>query len=164
MLSYRILRSVLKPRATFLSYVNSYHYSSLKDAELEVGYSTSFLGLKCLISDEFSTIVSYVRQLMHSKHPLIETFGKLLTGGKENQQTYGLLLLLLCKLAVSESLGNSSTGDTGALESGLYQRQRDIAELVSKMPCVSPLSDQRFSNFIKKFLKSISSVHEMRTF
>lgn len=133
MLVYRILRSALKPRAPFLSPVCGYHYSTLKDAEIEVGYSTSFLGLKCLISEEFSTIVSYVRQLMNSNHPLIGTFGKLLTSGKENQQTYGLVLLLLCKLAASESVHKLSPNNAGSQECGLYQQQRDIAELAEMM-------------------------------
>ena len=128
--------------------ISNFQTSSLKDAEIEVGYSASFLGLKCLISDEFSTIVSYVRQLMNSNHPLIGTFGKLLTGGKESQQTYGLLLLLLCKLASSENVNECSPEKTGALECGLYQEQRDIAELVSERTMIE-IFPRNFHGIVK---------------
>merc|ERR1719499_1094004 len=76
------------------------HFELVKRAELEVGYATSFLGLKYIVSEEFSTIASYVKQLVQTKHPLIDTVRNLLAGNRdENQPSRSLLILLLCKLA-----------------------------------------------------------------
>ena len=109
------------------------HFDLLKRAELEVGYAASFLGLKYIVSEEFSTIASYVRQLVQTKHPLIDTVRNLLAGNRDqNQPNHSLLILLLCKLA-SET-DNFATKPNhpslGSLESGIYQVQRDIAEMV----------------------------------
>jgi len=111
------------------------HFELVKRAELEVGYATSFLGLKYIVSEEFSTIASYVKQLVQTKHPLIDTVRNLLAGNRdENQPSRSLLILLLCKLAAETDKHERLTDSRlGPEESGLFQVQRDIAEMAEMM-------------------------------
>lgn len=45
----------------------------VSDAEKIVGYPTSFMSLRCLLSDELSNIAMHVRKLVGTKHPLLNT-------------------------------------------------------------------------------------------
>lgn len=45
----------------------------VSEAEKIVGYSTSFLSLRCLLSDELNNIAMHVRKLVGTKHPLLNT-------------------------------------------------------------------------------------------
>jgi hypothetical protein len=45
----------------------------VSDAEKLVGYPTSFMSLRCLLSDEMSNVAMYVRKLVGTKHPLLKT-------------------------------------------------------------------------------------------
>ncbi|XP_069743614.1 all trans-polyprenyl-diphosphate synthase PDSS2 isoform X6 [Narcine bancroftii] len=45
----------------------------VSEAEKIVGYPTSFMSLRCLLSDELSNIALHVRKLFGTKHPLIST-------------------------------------------------------------------------------------------
>lgn len=45
----------------------------LNEAEAVVGYPTSFLNLKFLLSDEVAGIGLHLRKLMGTKHPLLST-------------------------------------------------------------------------------------------
>ncbi|XP_072911972.1 all trans-polyprenyl-diphosphate synthase PDSS2 isoform X2 [Hemitrygon akajei] len=45
----------------------------VSEAEKIVGYPTSFMSLRCLLSDELSNIALHVRKLVGTKHPLIST-------------------------------------------------------------------------------------------
>lgn len=45
----------------------------LKEAEAVVGYPTSFLNLKFLLSDEVANIGFHLRKLIGTKHPLLTT-------------------------------------------------------------------------------------------
>ncbi|XP_061479503.1 all trans-polyprenyl-diphosphate synthase PDSS2 isoform X3 [Rhineura floridana] len=50
------------------------HWSKLvSEAEKIVGYPTSFMSLRCLLSDELSNIAMQVRKLVGTKHPLLNT-------------------------------------------------------------------------------------------
>ena len=116
-----------------VSWKRSIHFDLMKKAELEVGFTSSFLGLKYMVSEEFSTIATYIRQLVQTKHPLVDTVRNLLAGNRDQEQpSPSLLVLLLCKLASeNESLSNSTTLSLGKKENGIYQMQRDISELVN---------------------------------
>ena len=46
---------------------------AFSDAEKIVGYPTSFMSLRCLLSDEFSNIALQLRKLVGTKHPLLKT-------------------------------------------------------------------------------------------
>lgn len=45
----------------------------VSDAESVVGYPTSFLSLRWLMSDEIANVASYLRKLVESNHPLLKT-------------------------------------------------------------------------------------------
>lgn len=45
----------------------------VSDAERIVGYPTSFLSLRCLLSDEFSNVAMHVKKLVGTQHPLLNT-------------------------------------------------------------------------------------------
>ncbi|XP_031643892.1 decaprenyl-diphosphate synthase subunit 2 isoform X2 [Oncorhynchus kisutch] len=45
----------------------------VSDAEKIVGYPTSFVSLRCLLSDELSNVAMHVRKLVGTKHPLLST-------------------------------------------------------------------------------------------
>lgn len=47
--------------------------SILKEAEDAVGYPTSFLNLKFLLSDEVANIGLHLRKLIGTSHPLLAT-------------------------------------------------------------------------------------------
>lgn len=45
----------------------------VSDAERIVGYPTSFLSLRCLLSDELANVALQMRKLVGTKHPLLQT-------------------------------------------------------------------------------------------
>ena len=45
----------------------------VSDAERIVGYPTSFLSLRCLLSDELSNVALHMRKLVGTRHPLLQT-------------------------------------------------------------------------------------------
>jgi len=46
---------------------------AVSEAEKIVGYSTSFLSLRCLLSDELSNVAMQMRKLVGTGHPLLKT-------------------------------------------------------------------------------------------
>ena len=46
---------------------------AVSEAEKIVGYSTSFLSLRCLLSDELSNVAVQMRKLVGTSHPLLKT-------------------------------------------------------------------------------------------
>lgn len=46
---------------------------AVSEAEKIVGYSTSFLSLRCLLSDELSNVAMQMRKLVGTGHPLMKT-------------------------------------------------------------------------------------------
>ena len=88
----------------------------LSKAEKIVGYPTSFLSLRYLVSDEAANFANLLRKLMQTKHPLINMLRKLISssggvGGGDNDadldaprtkrslQINGLVVLLIAKAA-----------------------------------------------------------------
>ncbi|XP_067841077.1 decaprenyl-diphosphate synthase subunit 2 isoform X2 [Heptranchias perlo] len=99
----------------------------VSEAEKIVGYPTSFMSLRCLLSDELSNIALQVRKLVGTKHPLISTARGFVYDSKNNLQLRGLVVLLMSKAA-----GPSKTADPpleGDLVSGIYSSQRNLAEI-----------------------------------
>ncbi|XP_060781157.1 decaprenyl-diphosphate synthase subunit 2 isoform X2 [Neoarius graeffei] len=93
----------------------------VSDAEKIVGYPTSFMSLRCLLSDELSNVAMHVRKLVGTKHPLLKT------ASKHNLQMRGLLVLLMSKAA-----GRSDSASDPLLPdmiSGIYPSQRILAEI-----------------------------------
>ncbi|XP_041043151.1 decaprenyl-diphosphate synthase subunit 2 isoform X2 [Carcharodon carcharias] len=99
----------------------------VSEAEKIVGYPTSFMSLRCLLSDELSNIALHVRKLVGTKHPLISTARGFVYDSGNNLQLRGLVVLLMSKAA-----GPSKTADPpleGDLVSGIYPSQRNLAEI-----------------------------------
>lgn len=46
---------------------------AVSNAEKIVGYPTSFMSLRCLLSDEISNVVLHMRKLVGTQHPLLRT-------------------------------------------------------------------------------------------
>ena len=46
---------------------------AVSNAEKVVGYPTSFLSLRCVMSDEISNIAVYLKKLIGTGHPLLTT-------------------------------------------------------------------------------------------
>lgn len=99
----------------------------VSDAEKIVGYPTSFMSLRCLLSDELSNVAMHVRKLVGTKHPLLNTARGFVYDSKHNLQMRGLVVLLMSKTA-----GRSSTASDNLLPdmiSGIHPSQRNLAEI-----------------------------------
>ncbi|XP_063699026.1 all trans-polyprenyl-diphosphate synthase PDSS2-like [Culicoides brevitarsis] len=113
----------------------------VSDAEKIVGYPSSFLSLRWLLSDELANIALHLRQLIGSNHPLLKTAKSLIYSGKShNMQTYGLIVLLLSKTAGTATAVNEEDRSAGVLHS-----QRALAE-VTEMLRISHMIHQGLLN------------------
>ncbi|KAK3098719.1 hypothetical protein FSP39_022387 [Pinctada imbricata] len=103
---------------------------AVSDAEKIVGYPTSFMSLRCLLSDEFSNIAMHMRKLVGTKHPILKTARGLVYDGKHSMQTRGLIVLLISK-AAGQGPYNKDQEDTDKYDrsSGIYHSQRSLAEI-----------------------------------
>uniref|UniRef100_A0A8C6ND94 Uncharacterized protein n=1 Tax=Melopsittacus undulatus TaxID=13146 RepID=A0A8C6ND94_MELUD len=132
----------------------------VSEAEKIVGYPTSFMSLRCLLSDELSNIAMQVRKLVGTKHPLLDTARGFVYDSRNNLQMRGLVVLLISKAA------GPSTGDISFqhnMVSGIYSSQRSLAEITELIhtaflvhrgivnigelkSCDGPLKDMQFGN------------------
>lgn len=73
----KIIRTTNQKKTIHLKQFTRSHKCSLKnilhEAEKLVGYSTSFLNLRWLLSDELANIAMHFRKLIGSRHPMIDT-------------------------------------------------------------------------------------------
>lgn len=92
----------------------------IREAEKIVGYPTSFMNLRWLLSDEFANLAMHLRTVVSMNHPIIKTAKMLLYNEHNNLQPWGLIILLLSK-AVNPS--------TSLLANTVTQNQRILAEL-----------------------------------
>ncbi|XP_059141351.1 all trans-polyprenyl-diphosphate synthase PDSS2-like [Physella acuta] len=99
---------------------------AVSDAEKIVGYPTSFLSLRCLLSDELSNIALHMRKLVGTKHPLLKTARGMVFDGKNNLQLRGLLIMLISKAAGPNP---SALHTEHEMISGVYPSQRSLAEI-----------------------------------
>lgn len=99
----------------------------VSDAEKIVGYPTSFMSLRCLLSDELSNVAMHVRKLVGTKHPLLNTARGFVYDSRNNLQMRGLVVLLMSKAAgPSHSIPDPQLPD---MVSGIYPSQRNLAEI-----------------------------------
>ena len=104
----------------------------LTRAEKIVGYPTSFLNLRYLVSDEVANFANLIRKLMKTKHPLINIARRLvLTGGdndsKKSMQINGILVLLIAKAAGIPNRSKQFLDNE--ISDGIHQSQRSLAEI-----------------------------------
>ncbi|XP_038865595.1 decaprenyl-diphosphate synthase subunit 2 isoform X3 [Salvelinus namaycush] len=100
----------------------------VSDAEKIVGYPTSFLSLRCLLSDELSNAAMHVRKLVGTKHPLLNTARGFVYDSRNNLQMRGLVVLLMSK-AAGPSQHKASDLLPQDMISGIYPSQRNLAEI-----------------------------------
>ncbi|KAJ3612727.1 hypothetical protein NHX12_018985 [Muraenolepis orangiensis] len=100
----------------------------VSEAERIVGYPTSFMSLRCLLSDELSNVAMHVRRLVGTDHPLLDTARGLVYDSRSHLQMRGLVVLLLSKAAGPSS---QPAPDLQAQDmvSGIYPSQRNLAEI-----------------------------------
>uniref|UniRef100_A0A670YF70 Decaprenyl diphosphate synthase subunit 2 n=1 Tax=Pseudonaja textilis TaxID=8673 RepID=A0A670YF70_PSETE len=105
----------------------SYWSKVVSEAEKIVGYPTSFMSLRCLLSDELSNIAMQMRKLVGTNHPLLNTARGFISDTRNNLQMRGLVVLLVSKAAGP----NLSTEDSiqNDIVSGIYSSQRTLAEI-----------------------------------
>ncbi|XP_058422505.1 all trans-polyprenyl-diphosphate synthase PDSS2 isoform X1 [Diceros bicornis minor] len=99
----------------------------VSEAEKIVGYPTSFMSLRCLLSDELSNIAMEVRKLVGTQHPLLTTARGLVHDSRHNLQLRGLVVLLISKAAGPSSVNASCQNYD--MVSGIYSCQRSLAEI-----------------------------------
>ncbi|XP_054555049.1 all trans-polyprenyl-diphosphate synthase PDSS2 isoform X2 [Talpa occidentalis] len=99
----------------------------VSEAEKIVGYPTSFMSLRCLLSDELSNIAMQVRKLVGTRHPLLTTARGLVYDSRNSLQLRGLVVLLISKAAGPNSLNASCQNYD--MVSGIYSCQRSLAEI-----------------------------------
>ncbi|XP_036927368.1 decaprenyl-diphosphate synthase subunit 2 isoform X1 [Acanthopagrus latus] len=99
----------------------------VSDAEKIVGYPTSFMSLRCLLSDELSNVAMHVRKLVGTQHPLLNTARGFVYDSKNNLQMRGLIVLLLSKAAGPSHASSDLLPQD--MVSGIYPSQRNLAEI-----------------------------------
>ncbi|XP_023024978.2 all trans-polyprenyl-diphosphate synthase PDSS2 isoform X1 [Leptinotarsa decemlineata] len=115
-----------------LSYSNSRYAKkpdwnrAVSEAEKIVGYPTSFLSLRWLLSDEIANVALQLRKLVGSNHPLLKTAKGLFFNGKNNMQAWGLIVLLVSKAAGHSPDIPDMEEDKSA---GVLHSQRALAEV-----------------------------------
>ncbi|XP_058833367.1 all trans-polyprenyl-diphosphate synthase PDSS2-like [Topomyia yanbarensis] len=114
---------------------------AVSEAEKIVGYPTSFLSLRWLLSDEIANVALHLRKLVGSNHPLLKT-AKTLVYNDKNQQAWGLIVLLVSKAAGHAASIPEMDQDKSA---GVLHSQRALAE-VTEMIRTSHLIHQGMIN------------------
>lgn len=129
---------------------------AVSEAEKIVGYPTSFLSLRWLLSDEIANVALHLRKLVGSNHPLLKTAKGLLYNGKNNMQAWGLIVLLLSKAAGHHNV-NEMEEDKAA---GVLHSQRALAE-VTEMIRTSHLVHKGLVNIHPGLVQEAAALNDM---
>ncbi|ESO88955.1 hypothetical protein LOTGIDRAFT_209876 [Lottia gigantea] len=129
---------------------------AVTDAEKVVGYPTSFMSLRCLLSDELSNVAIHMRKLVGTKHPLLKTARGLVYDGTHNLQTRGLIVLLISKTA---GLSQNNFHQQQDVIEGILPSQRSLAE-IAEMIYTANLIHKGVVN-LSDIQPSDGSVHDM---
>lgn len=114
---------------------------ALSDAEKIVGYPTSFLNLRYLLSDEISNIAMYMKRFAMSKHPMLRTARGFVSDENHTMQTRGLLVLLISK--ASRQCLQSDWSTDQELVADIHSSQRQLADITETIHTGS--SDPNFA-------------------
>ncbi|XP_063983414.1 all trans-polyprenyl-diphosphate synthase PDSS2 [Diachasmimorpha longicaudata] len=117
---------------------------AVSEAEKIVGYPTSFLSLRWLLSDEIANVALHLRKLVGSNHPLLKTAKSLIYNGRNNMQAWGLIVLLISKAGGHLNVDDMEE-DKAA---GVLHSQRALAEVTEMI---------RTSHLVHKGLVNIQS-------
>ncbi|EEB14224.1 hexaprenyl pyrophosphate synthetase, putative [Pediculus humanus corporis] len=129
---------------------------AVSEAEKIVGYPTSFLSLRWLLSDEIANIALHLRKLVGSNHPLLKTAKSLLYNGRNNMQAWGLIVLLISKAAGHLNVDEMEE-DKAA---GVLHSQRALAE-VTEMIRTSHLVHKGLVNIYPGLYSETSVLNDM---
>ncbi|GBP10290.1 Decaprenyl-diphosphate synthase subunit 2 [Eumeta japonica] len=124
---------------------------AVSEAEKIVGYPTSFLSLRWLLSDEIANVALHLRKLVGSNHPLLKTAKNLIYNGKNNMQAWGLIVLLISKAAGHSPEIPDMEQDKSA---GVLHSQRALAEVTEMI---------RTSHLVHKGLVNMNVEHDVDT-
>ncbi|XP_022918780.1 all trans-polyprenyl-diphosphate synthase PDSS2-like [Onthophagus taurus] len=97
---------------------------SVAEAEKVIGYPTSFLNLRWLLSDEVANVALHLRKLLGTNHPLL-SIAKDLLMNTENP-SWGLIVLLVAKAGGQHEKFRAIDKDVTA---GILHNQRILAEV-----------------------------------
>lgn len=98
---------------------------AVSEGEKIVGFPTSFISLRALLSNEFGGLAIHLSKLVSTKHPLLKTARGIVFDSKHYLQTRGLIVLLFSK-AVEPALEQDGPNYTAA---DIYKQQRTLAEI-----------------------------------
>ncbi|XP_015524792.1 all trans-polyprenyl-diphosphate synthase PDSS2 [Neodiprion pinetum] len=129
---------------------------AVSEAEKIVGYPTSFLSLRWLLSDEIANVALHLRKLVGSNHPLLKTAKSLIYNGRNNMQAWGLIVLLISKAAGHLSVDDMEE-DKAA---GVLHSQRALAE-VTEMIRTSHLVHKGLVNIQPGVYPEASEMNDM---
>lgn len=134
-------QKLLGPTNDCITYANQFSTQFDKDswskilikAEKVVGYPTSFLNLRYLVSDEVAHFAQLLRKLMKTKHPLIKMARRFILSSdkaesKRSLQVNGLIVLLISK-AVGQPASQSRSFFNSDVSDGIHSSQRCLAEI-----------------------------------
>ncbi|KZC09559.1 PREDICTED: decaprenyl-diphosphate synthase subunit 2 [Dufourea novaeangliae] len=123
---------------------------AVSEAEKIVGYPTSFLSLRWLLSDEIANVALHLRKLVGSNHPLLKTAKSVIFNGRNHMQAWGLIVLLISKAAGHLNVDDMEE-DKAA---GVLHSQRALAEVTEMI---------RTSHLVHKGLINIGSGAHLET-
>ncbi|KAI4494418.1 hypothetical protein M0802_008910 [Mischocyttarus mexicanus] len=129
---------------------------AVSEAEKIVGYPTSFLSLRWLLSDEIANVALHLRKLVGSNHPLLQIAKGLIYNGRNNMQAWGLIVLLISKAAGHLNVDDMEE-DKAA---GVLHSQRALAE-VTEMIRTSHLIHKGLVNIAPDTYAETSEFHDM---
>lgn len=126
-ISLRLLNNGCRSLSLFSNSSPSNWSKVVSDAEKIVGYPTSFMSLRCLLSDELSNVAMQARKLVGTKHPLLNTARGFVYDSRNNLQMRGLVVLLMSKAAGPNTAAEACLQQD--MVSGIYPSQRNLAEI-----------------------------------
>lgn len=139
-----VWRSMKKIGDCFRTRANLYT-TSIKDrtmdkislsAERIVGYQTNLL--RCLLSDEISSVLVQSKKLVGSRHPLLKTARNFIYDRDDGLNSIGLIVLLISRSAENliSRFDPSPLGQNHV--SGIQEKQRKLAEVAEMINTGSP--------------------------
>ncbi|KAF3844560.1 hypothetical protein F7725_007723 [Dissostichus mawsoni] len=139
----RLSRMALSSRgrrtlSLFSSSAPSNWSKAVADAEKIVGYPTSFMSLRCLLSDELSNVAIQVKRLVGTQHPLLHTARDFVFDSGNNLPTRGLIVLLFQR----------NLAEITELIHTAFLVHRGIVDLKEWTVSDGPLKDMEFGNKI----------------
>nr|XP_019940086.1 PREDICTED: decaprenyl-diphosphate synthase subunit 2 isoform X1 [Paralichthys olivaceus] len=99
----------------------------VSEAEKIVGYPTSFMSLRCLLSDELSNVAMHVRKLVGTQHPLLSTARGFVYDNRNNLQMRGVIVLLISKAAGPSHAASDLLAQD--MVSGIYPRPTNFTRI-----------------------------------